>query len=573
MHDLVIRNATVVDGTGRDRYVADVAIDGSQIVFIGHEAAVGRVEIDANGKLLTPGWVDIPTRYDGQVTWDPYLTPSSCHGVTTAVMGNCGVGFAPVRPGDEHRLIEIMEAVEDIPGTALVEGMTWSWETFPEYLDALDALPLAIDVGTQVPHASVRAYVMGVDGAYRVEASADEIAEMAALTTEALRAGALGFSTSRTIAHRDKHGKVIPGTRSLPEEMVALGRALGAAGHGVFEMAADSMGREPDLSWMQQICKETGRPITFALAQLDADPDAWRDVLHTVGELAAEGIVLRPQVCGRPTGVLMGFRTSMHPFMECPTFLAIKDLAAGEFLAQLKDAAIRQRILSEGTPSENRLTATFISDVAKLFPMSDAPDYDYEPTQAMSVSQMAADTGVDAHEIAYDAMLKNDGESYLFYPLGNYSRFNHDHVREMLLDERTLLGLSDGGAHCGLIADAGMPTFMLTHWARDRQRGERIPLERIVKLQTRDTAELYGLLDRGTIAVGMKADLNIIDFEALHLHPPKMIFDLPSGGRRIVQEVEGYIATIVSGKVIYENGQATGAMPGRLIRGPQMARR
>lgn len=569
MHDLVIRNATIVDGTGSDRFTGDVAIEGGRIVCVGEVAGEGKKEIDAGGNILAPGWVDVHTHYDGQATWDPYITPSSWHGVTTIVMGNCGVGFAPVRPGEEQNLIEMMEAVEDIPGTALAEGIDWQWESFPEYLDALETFPRAIDIGTQMPHSAIRAYVMGKEGSYRDVATDDEIREMADITREGLAAGALGFSTSRTILHRDKDGELIPGTTSTAKELLALGRTLGDVGHGVFEMVSDHQGKEPDLAWMKEYCKETGRPITFVVAQMDFDPDGWRETLKKAAALADEGIILRPQIPGRPTGMLMGFITSLHPFITHPSFKKIADLPHPELLAELRKPELRAQILAEEPSVKDGILAMLLGNFSKFFPIHDSPDY--EPTKEQSVAERAAVLGISPQELAYDLMLERNGEGYLFAPLGNYTFYNHDHLREMLLDETTLLGLSDGGAHCGLIADASMPTFMLTHWVRDRSRGERIPLEKIVKLQTQDTAALYGLNDRGVIAPGMKADLNLIDLEALYLHPPQMVYDLPLSGRRIIQKVDGYLKTIVNGEVIYDNGVATGALPGKLIRGPQTA--
>jgi N-acyl-D-amino-acid deacylase len=567
MHDLVIRNATIVDGTGNDRFTGDVAIEAGRIVRVGVVPDKGKKEIDAEGNILAPGWVDVHTHYDGQATWDPYITPSSWHGVTTIVMGNCGVGFAPVRPGEEQNLIEMMESVEDIPGTALAEGIDWKWESFPEYLDALEAFPRAIDIGTQMPHSAIRAYVMGNEGSYREVATEGEIKEMADITREGLEAGALGFSTSRTILHRDKNGVVIPGTNSTTEEMLALGRTLGDVGHGVFEMVSDHQGKEPDLAWMTQYAKETGRPITFVVAQVDHDPEGWRVILDKAAELADQGIVLRPQIPGRPTGMLMGFITSLHPFITHPSFKKIADLPHQEMLAELRKPELRAQILSEEPDVKGGILAALLNNFAKFFPIHESPDY--EPTKEQSVADRAAELGITPQELAYDLMLEHDGEGYLFAPLGNYAFYNHDHLREMLLDETTLLGLSDGGAHCGLIADASMPTFMLTHWVRDRSRGERIPIEKMVKIQTHDTATLYGLDDRGVIAPDMKADLNLIDLEALHLHAPEMVYDLPKSGRRIIQKVDGYLKTIVNGEVTYDNGVATGALPGKLIRGPQ----
>jgi N-acyl-D-aspartate/D-glutamate deacylase len=350
---------------------------------------------------------------------------------------------------------------------------------------------------------------------------------------------------------------------------LALGHTLGEVGHGVFEMVSDHQGKEPDLAWMQQYCKETGRPITFVVAQMDFDPDGWRATLRKAAELVDEGIILRPQIPGRPTGMLMGFITSLHPFIRHPSFRKIADLPHDELLVELRKPEMRAQLLAEEPDVAQGILSALLNNFSKFFPIHESPDY--EPTKAQSVADRAAEMGISAQELAYDLMLEHDGQGYLFAPLGNYTFYNHDHLREMLLDETTVLGLSDGGAHCGLIADASMPTFMLTHWVRDRSRGERIPLEKMVKIQTRDTAALYGLDDRGLIAPGMKADLNLIDLEALHLHAPEMVYDLPKSGRRIIQKVDGYLKTIVNGEVIYDNGVATGALPGKLIRGPQTA--
>lgn len=563
MHDLVIRNGTVVDGTGGDRFAGDVAVDGGRISAIGRVGGRGRREIDARHLLVAPGWVDVHTHYDGQVTWDPVLAPSSWHGVTTVVMGNCGVGFAPVRPGQEAFLIELMEGVEDIPGTALHEGIDWQWESFPEYLDTLARMERVLDVAAQVPHCAIRAYVLG-ERAHDLEVSAQEIAEMARLTREALRAGAIGFSTSRTILHRSKHG-LVPGTHSTPEELVGIGRALGDVGHGVFEMVADLQGQEPDLAWMKQYCAATGRPITFALAQTPMQPTAWRDTLARVDALAAQGLRIVPQVPTRPTGMLFGLQSSFHPFLMHPTYRGeFAALSLPERVARMRDPELRSRLLAEEVESDNPIVRVLLTNWSQMFPLGDPPDY--EPTAEQSVAAIAARAGRRPEEIALDLMLEHDGRRFLFAPLANYVDFDLEALREMMLHPRTVLGLSDGGAHCGLICDASMSTFLLTHWARDRKRGPRIPLEQAVRLQTGNTAAVYGLGDRGTIEVGKKADLNVIDLDALQLSPPEMVFDLPASGRRLVQRVRGYRATVVSGEVTFEDGEATGAMPGKLVR-------
>ena len=564
MHDLVIRGGTIVDGTGRARVTGDLAIDGGVITVVAEGERRGRREIDATGLLVTPGWVDVHTHYDGQVTWDPLLAPSSWNGVTTLVMGNCGVGFAPVRPGQEDFLIELMEGVEDIPGTALHEGIRWRWESFPEYLDALAAMPRSLDVAAQVPHCALRAYVLG-ERAHDVDLSGDEIAEMARLTTEAMRAGAVGFSTSRTILHRSRHG-LVPGTRSTPEELLAIGSALGAAGHGVFEMVSDLQGQEPDLSWMREFCQSTGRVLTFALAQSPLQPTAWRDTLARIDELGEQGLRIVPQVPCRPTGMLFGLQSSLHPFLTHPTYRdELARLPLGERVARLRAPEVRARLLAEEPSTDNVIARILMSNWTHIFPLDDPPDY--EPTPDTSVAAVAARTGRRPEEVAYDWLLEREGRQFLFAPLANYVDGNFDALREMMLHPRTVLGLSDGGAHCGLICDASMPTYLLTHWVRDRTRGERIPLEHAVRLQTGNTAAVYGLHDRGTLEIGKKADVNVINLDALRLHAPEMIFDLPGGGRRLVQKVDGYRATIVAGDVTFENGEATGALPGRLVRG------
>ena len=563
MHDLVIRRGTIVDGTGRGRYEGDVAVDDGVIAAVGEVPSRGRREIDAGDLVVAPGWVDVHTHYDGQVTWDPELTPSSWHGVTTLVMGNCGVGFAPVRPGQEDFLIELMEGVEDIPGTALHEGIEWRWESFPEYLDALERMERVLDVAAQVPHCALRAYVLG-ERAHDLDVSDDEIGEMARLTKEALRAGAIGFSTSRTILHRSRHG-LVPGTHSRPEELLALGGALGQAGHGVFEMVSDLQGQEPDLSWMKAFCRQTGRVLTFALAQSPMQPTAWRETLARVAELDREGLRVVPQVPCRPTGMLFGLQSSFHSFITHPTYRdLLAELPLAERVARLRDPDIRARILAEEPAVTNPIARALMANWAFIFPLGDPPDY--EPAPETSAAATAAREGRRPEEVVYDWMLAREGQVFLFAPLANYVDADFEALREMMLHPNTVLGLSDGGAHCGLICDASMPTFLLTHWVRDRRRGERIPLEQAVRLQTANTARVYGLTDRGTLEVGKKADLNLIDLDALHLHAPRMVFDLPASGRRLVQRADGYRATVVSGTVTYENGEATGARPGRLVR-------
>jgi N-acyl-D-aspartate/D-glutamate deacylase len=564
MHDLVIRNGTIVDGTGRPRFEGSIAIDGGVISRIGSSVERGRREIDARNLLVTPGWVDVHTHYDGQVTWDPVLAPSSWHGVTTLVMGNCGVGFAPVRPGQEAFLIELMEGVEDIPGTALHDGIDWQWESFAQYLDALDRMPRVLDVAAQVPHCALRAYVLG-DRAHDLEVTSAEIDEMARLTVDALRAGAVGFTTSRTILHRSRHG-LVPGTHSTPEELVGIGRALGQAGHGVFEMVSDLQGQEPDLSWMKEFCEATGRVITFALAQTPMQPAIWRETLACIDGLAAAGLRIVPQVPCRPTGMLFSLQSSFHPFITHPTYASeLATLPHTERVARLRDPHVRARLLAEEPAIENPIARFLLTNWPQMFPLGDPPDY--EPKPETSVGATATREGRRPEEVVYDWMLERDGRQFLFAPLANYVDYNFDALREMMLHPRTVLGLSDGGAHCGLICDASMPTFLLTHWVRDRSRGERLPLEHAVRLQTGNTASVYGFNDRGTLEPGKKADVNVIDLDALRIHAPEMVFDLPANGRRLIQRVAGYRATVVSGEVTFADGEATGARPGRLVRG------
>jgi len=572
MYDILIRNGTVIDGSGAAARVSDVAIAGGSIAAVGKDIqGPARREVDATGLLVTPGWVDIHTHYDGQVSWDPLLSPSSWNGVTTVVMGNCGVGFAPVAPGKQDFLIQLMEGVEDIPGTALAEGIRWDWETFPEYLDAIERIPHAIDFGAQVPHGAVRAYVMGDRGAKNEKASAAEVEAMAAIVKEGLQAGALGFSTTRTILHRAKDGELAPGTTADREEVIGIGRALGEVGHGVFEVASDLAPEEEELQWMRQIGRETGRPVTFACLQNNPDPQQWRRLLAAVEEDRAQGGTLTPQVAQRPAGVLFSFESSGHPFILHAAYQGVARLPLAERVAALRDPELRRAII-DNPPDLTGLPEVFtktLSDWGNMFPLGDP--IDYEPGPEKSVLAQAKQKGCSEAEFAYDTMLENDGKGIVYMPLLGYSEGNFEALREMMLHPAAVFGLSDGGAHCGLICDASMPSYLLTHWARDRSRGERIPIEQLVHKQTRRTASFYGLNDRGLIAAGMKADINVIDFQALNIHPPEMVYDLPANARRLVQKVDGYAMTICSGEVIRENGRDTGARPGKLVRGPQAA--
>jgi N-acyl-D-amino-acid deacylase len=569
MHDLVIRGGTVVDGSGAPARRADVAIDGDRIVAVGNDVGAGRREIDARGMLVLPGWVDIHTHYDGQVTWDPHLTPSGWNGVTTVVMGNCGVGFAPVRPGQQDYLIQLMEGVEDIPGTALAEGIDWQWESFPQYLDAIERMPRALDVAAQIPHGAVRAYVMGERGAKNEKATPEDVAAMADLVREGLRAGALGFSSSRTILHRAKDGELVPGTTADREELLGIGRTLGEVGHGVFEVASDLAPEGEELGWMKQLARETGRPVTFACLQNNFDPDQWRRSLRTVDEDHAAGGHLTPQVAQRPAGLLLGWESSAHPFLFHAAWRDVAPLSVKERRRRLARPEVRDAFLAN-PPDTSKLPITaqlIFNGFAQMFPLGDPPDY--EPGPEKSLAAIAAREGKTPFEVAYDIMMERDGKGLIYLPLLGYANGSLEAIREMMMHPKAVFGLSDGGAHCGLICDASMPTFLLTHWARDRKRGERIALEQVVAAQTRRTALFYGLRDRGLLAPGMKADVNVVDFERLHIQAPEMVYDLPADGRRLIQHIDGYVATVQTGQITYEAGSPTDALPGHLIRGPQ----
>ena len=568
MHDIVIRGGTIIDGTGAPRFMGDVAIDGARIVSVGDKAGPARRVIDAEGLLVTPGWVDVHTHYDGQATWDPVLAPSSWHGVTTILFGNCGVGFAPVRPEHRNELIDLMEAVEDIPGTALSEGLNWEWESFPQYLDALARLPRTIDVAAQIPHHPLRVYVMGERGIGREAATPEDIDMMRRLTEEALRAGAFGFTTSRTYSHKTKTGDLVPAHGAEEAELTGIGRAIGAAGRGAFGMNSDFEDEAREFAWMTKLSKETGRPVWFLLTDRPTDPERWRRLMQGVHKAREEGARVTAQVAGRPVGVILGHNTSMNPFTFRPAYRELDHLPAAERWARLRDPAVRARILAE-PPSERELArqGQFIRFVAtrwdRMFVMGSPPDY--EPTADKSVAAIAARTNHTPDEIAYD-YLTEGAENFLFFPVVGYVHGDHEQIRELLLDPATLLGLSDGGAHCGQIVDAGLPSYMLAHWGRDRSRGPGMSLEHLVRMQTSETADFFGFRDRGRLKPGLRADINLIDFDRLRLHQPEIVHDLPAGGRRLVQRVDGYRATLVAGTPIFENGQDTGARPGRLVR-------
>ncbi len=573
--DMIIRNGTIVDGTGSNRFSGDIAIKDGLIAQVGTITGDAAEEIDAGGNIVTPGFVDIHTHYDGQATWDQEMAPSSWHGVTTVVMGNCGVGFAPARPDRHEWLIKLMEGVEDIPGTALAEGMSWDWETFPEYLDALEKMPRTVDVGTHVPHGAVRAYVLGDREQPGAVPTEDDLAQMSAIVEEGVKAGALGFSTSRTVLHKSVDGELVPGTTATAEELVIIGRAMGRAGHGVFEMASDMKREWNEFEWMGNLSRETGLPVTFAALQSIAKELPLEEQISSMRAQNDNGANIVAQIALRGNGIVMAWQGTVHPFVYRPSWTEIAELSWDEQKAKLLDPAFKAKMLAEsndytGAPQD---ILSFLMVVTQGWAMQYEmdPDFDYEPEESASVNARANAQGVDPQEYAYDMLCANDGKGFIYLPILNYADGNLDFLFPLQHSDDTVNSLSDGGAHCGTICDAASPTFMLQHWVRDRKRGDRITLENAVKRQCLDTARLYGLEDRGVIAPGYLADLNIIDMDKIKLGKPWLAFDLPAGGKRLLQKAEGYVMTIKGGTVTFRDGKWTGATPGGLIRGPQRA--
>lgn len=572
-YDLIIRGGTIVDGTGAPRFTGDIGIKDGLIAAVGNVHGDAAQEIDAGGKVVAPGWVDVHTHYDGQATWDQEMAPSSWHGVTTVVMGNCGVGFAPAAPDRHEWLIGLMEGVEDIPGTALAEGMKWDWETFPEYLDALERLPRTVDVGTHVPHGAVRAYVLGEREQPGAIPTAEDIQQMADIVEDGVRAGALGFSTSRTVLHRSIDGELVPGTTATEEELVAIGRAMGKVGYGVFEMASDMRREWNEFGWMGQISRETGLPVTFAALQSIAKEQPLSEQIECMRAENDNGANIVAAIALRGNGIIMAWQGTVHPFRLRPSWQAIAELPWEQQRAKLLDPAFKAQLLSEkcdySQVPEDIVGITQVVSAGWTMQFEMDPDFNYEPQADESIAARAAAAGVSGDEYAYDLLCRDNATGFIYLPILNYADGNLDFLEALQDSDDTVNSLSDGGAHCGTICDAASPTFMLQHWVRDRKRGARISLETAVKRQCYDTARLYGLNDRGVIAPGYIADLNVIDLDRIKLGKPWLAFDLPAGGKRLLQKAEGYDCTIKNGVVTFKNGDWTGATPGGLIRGPQ----
>ena len=571
-HDLIIRGGTVVDGTGAAPYIADVAIDDGTIVAVGEVSGRGTKEICADGLLVTPGFVDIHTHYDAQAIWSSRLSPTSGHGVTTVVIGNCGVGFAPCKPADRDRLIELMEGVEDIPGVVLKEGLTWEWESYPEYLDALARRQYDVNVASYLPHAALRVFVMGKRALYKEVATEADLIEMATLTREAVKAGALGVATSRTLFHRSSSGAVIPTADATEAELTALAQAMQSEDAGILHIATDyNSGNSvaDEFAMMERVLRSSGRPLTLPTTEIPSHPGQWREVLRLVGEANRNGLKITCQGMTRALGMLLGLELTLNPFSLSPSYRAIEHLPLAQRVEMMRDPALRAKILADELSDPTHPFLDFVRDFDGMYEANEP--LNYEPEASESLGARAAQQGRPPAELAYDLLLKNGGHSIIFRPFSNYSGGNLDAVGEMLTNEHFVPGLGDGGAHCGVICDASYSTFLLSHWTRDRTRGFKIDLPTAVKALTHDTARVVSLADRGLLAPGYRADINVIDYDKLLLHSPRVSHDLPKGGRRLTQRAEGYVYTIVDGLVTYEDGSPTGALPGRLVRGAQPA--
>ncbi len=564
--DLIVRGGIIVDGSGSEPFTGDVAVHDGQIVAVGRVGGEGKRELDADGLLVTPGFVDIHTHYDGQALWSERLSPSSWHGVTTAIMGNCGVGFAPCRPTDRNMLVELMEGVEDIPGAVLSEGLDWRWETFPQYLDALEERPHDIDFAAQIPHGALRVYAMGSRGARREPATAPDCALMAQVAREAISAGALGFSTSRTLNHRTSTGDPTPTLTAAEDELLAIALALRDAGTGVLQVVSDFRDADVEFAMLRRIVERSRRPLSLSLVQSHRQPEAYRHLLELIRAANTAGLPIKAQVCGRGVGIVLGLDTSLNPFSDRPLFRELSKLPPSDRISRLREASIRAKLF-ERTHAPRGFAKTVLHNWDNLFPMAETPDY--EPRREDSVGALARAQGRDPRDVALDCMLDRGGEGLLYAPILNYAGGCFDPLLEMLRHPDSIPGLGDGGAHVGMISDGSFPTHLLTHWTRDRSRGERLAIPWVVRAQSARTAQAVGLEDRGVLAPGYRADLNLIDYAGLRLCAPRVVADLPAGGRRLLQRAEGYTATVVAGEITYENGEPTGALPGKLVRGPK----
>ena len=578
--DLKITGGRVYDGDGGEPAQASIGMKDGRITEIGACKAPADRVIDADGAIVTPGFIDLHTHYDGQVSWDEELRPSVNFGVTTAILGNCGVGFAPVRPTDHGRLIRLMEGVEDIPGTALYEGITWGWESFPEYMDAIDAIPHTIDFGVMAVHDPIRVYAMGERAGHEHPATPEDIEVMRGLVAEAMAAGAAGFSTGRTDVHRTADGEWTPSSEASREELIGLASAVGESGRGVLQLVNDfNLEREGDqfdaeFSLIESFVNAANRPCSISLMQRDFAPDQWRRILAETERLNTAGVDFRVQVAPRAIGVFNGLQCTFHPLLAQPSYLAIKDKSLAERVTIMRDPEFRRRCLTEAPvtlagegssvpPIVDRIIGEIDTIAFKLFRLGEKPDY--EQTAAQSLGAEAERDGVSVMEKLYDVCLEMDGQQLIYFPIYNYTEFNYNNVHEMLTHPNALLGLSDGGAHVGTICDASFPAYFLAHWTRDRGQ-DRIPLSRAVQMLCADAADYLGLSDRGRIRVGQRADLNVIDYDKLALKPPRMVQDLPAGGQRLLQPAEGFIATLVAGEPVVESDVVTAARPGRLVR-------
>ena len=562
-YDLVIRSGSVIDGTGQQPFTADVAIKNGKIAATGRVSSQGDREVNADGALVTPGFVDIHTHYDGQATWSNRMSPSSHHGVTSVVMGNCGVGFAPVRPTDHDLLIELMEGVEDIPGVALSEGLSWEWESFPDYLDYLSKRQFDMDICAQLPHAAMRVYVMGQRGADREPATTEDIIEMRRLTEEAIRAGALGFTSSRTLNHRSSKGEPTPTLQAEHDELVGMADALHTIGYGVMEMISDFEDLDTEFELLKSMVGSAGRPMSISLAQGISD-HGWRKILNKIEHANDAGYKMRGQVAPRPIGILLGLTTTLSPFTTRPSFTEVAHLPLDERVLAMADPGRKARILAEPTGKGFGTMFRLMDEGRKIWLMTDPPNYEPNPEDSLNAQAIAR--GLDPWSYIYDVLLQNNGRSLLYTPFANYAQNNLDCCRDMILHKDTVMGLGDGGAHVGTICDASFITSLITHWGRDRVRGEKIDLPTLIKCQSRDTARAVDLTDRGTLEPGMKADVNIIDFENLSVRLPEIVNDLPAGGARLQQRADGYLMTIVNGEPTYIEGEETDSLPGRLVR-------